>query len=277
MTPAVAYPIPEAVQMSVMLLALLSTAVLPLYLLVLRPTGGQRTWGLSEIIAIVVLFVLTLPLAAVVIGIGLPLTLTDLSAVTLVQNLVFVGIPAYVVMSRYGLPASALGLTLAGAPRNVLLGVGLAAAALPLSIGAEHAAVYVLGLIEGPAQAAARAAMEHASDPLQPVIALIRGPLPTAWFLFLLTVIVPIGEEVFFRGFVYGGLRQRWGVVAAAVTSALFFAAVHMQVVHGLPIFVLGVLLAVLYERTRSLVPSMVAHGINNTIAVLAIWNGWNI
>jgi membrane protease YdiL (CAAX protease family) len=86
-----------------------------------------------------------------------------------------------------------------------------------------------------------------------------------------------VGEEVFFRGFVYGGLRARWGLTAAALASAVFFAAVHMQVVHALPIFILGLVLALLYERSGGLLTSIVTHSINNVIAALSIWRGWGV
>lgn len=95
------------------------------------------------------------------------------------------------------------------------------------------------------------------------------------WALLLPSVIVPIGEEVFFRGFVFGGLRVRWGVLAGGLSSAVFFAAVHVQLVHALPILVLALLFSFLYERTKSLLPAIVAHGMNNLVAVLALSRGW--
>src|SRR5205823_2620837 len=43
----------------------------------------------------------------------------------------------------------------------------------------------------------------------------------------LIIVLAPISEEIFFRGFVFGGMRNRWPVVLAAVVSALIFGAFH--------------------------------------------------
>jgi membrane protease YdiL (CAAX protease family) len=84
-------------------------------------------------------------------------------------------------------------------------------------------------------------------------------------------VIVPIGEEVFFRGLTYGALRQRLGRHAAVLTSAAFFALAHLQFVEFLPILILGSILAYLYEFTGSLVPGMIAHAVNN-LAALALF-----
>lgn len=254
---------------------LLASIALPVYLLVFRPIRRTDTWGISEMAALAVLFMVTLPLAAVLAGFALPLSLLDLSVVTLAQNALFVGLSAYVVMGRYGLPPARLGLTLGGWARGVVLGLVAGAVVVPLALASEDLAIFLLGLIEGPAQAAARAEAEHLLDPLRPVLDALPGGAATAWFLILLVVIVPVGEEVFFRGFVYGGLRDRWGAIPAALTSAVFFSAVHLQLVHGLPILVLGVLLAFLYERTRSLVPVIVAHALNNVIALASIWYGW--
>jgi len=275
MFPAAAYPLLESAMASAVLVLLLASTALPIYLLVLRPIRRADTWGISEMVALAVLFMVTLPLAATLAGITLPLSLLDLSTVTLVQNTLFVGLSAYVVIGRYGLPPARLGLTFGGWPRGVLLGLVAAAVVVPLALASEDLAIFLLGLVEGPAQAAARAEAEHLLDPLRPVLDTLPGGLATVWFLILLVVIVPVGEEVFFRGFVYGGLRDRWGAIPAALASAVFFSIVHLQLVHALPILVLGVLLAFLYERTRSLVPVIVTHALNNVIAIASIWYGW--
>jgi membrane protease YdiL (CAAX protease family) len=276
MIPAAVYPMPDS-QVTALLMMLAFSAALAVYLLAFRPIADRGSWGLSEMVAITILFVLTMPVAAHLAGIGLPFTLTDLTIVTLAQNATFVAVPAYVAVARYGLPAAALGLRVEGGWRLAALGLLGAVVATPLALVGERAAIYLLGLIVGPAEAQALAAAEHATDPLLPILNTLSGGPALVWFFFLLAVVVPIGEEVFFRGFVYGGLRARWGIWPAAVTSALFFAVVHTQLVHGLPIFLLGVLFAVLYARTGSLLPPIVAHAANNVIAVLSVWYGWGL
>lgn len=277
MVPAAVYPIPELALASLALLLLVAALALAIYLLFYRPVGRRETWGIGEMLGISLLFILALPMAAVLIQMTEPLTLGALSIVTIVQNAIFAGLSAYVVMVRYGLKPQRLGVRLDGWSRRIVLGAVAAAVTIPLAIASEHLAVLLLGLVEGPAQAAARAAQEHLADPLRPVFDTLSGAAPAVWLLFLLAVVVPIGEEVFFRGLVYGGLRARWGVPAAMLASAVFFTAVHVQIVHALPIFVLGLFLAMLYERTGSLVSSVVTHGLNNVIAVIAIWRGWGL
>lgn len=277
MNPAAVYPVPPTYQAAFWILAIAVSVGLPLYVLLFRPIREQATWGLSEMVAMTALFLLALPLAATLLGVEMPLSLRALSIVTLMQNVLLVGLPAYVVVSRYRLPASSLGIQARDAWRLAIGGIGAGAVAIPVSVAAERAAVFILGLIEGHEQAALRATAEHLQDPLLPIISTLVGTAPVVWVFFLLCVVVPIGEEVFFRGFVYGGLRGRWGAAAALVVSSLFFSVVHLQLVHGFPIFLLGVIFALVYERTGSLVPAIVAHAVNNLIAVLSMWRGWGL
>lgn len=276
MTPASVYPVPEIAFAGIALFLLLASVACAAYLLS-RPVRGRDTWGIGEIFAITILFAVALPMGAILIGVGEPLTLTSLSVVTLIQNALFAGLSAYVVVVRYRQPSLRLGVRLDGWRALAALGIVAAVLTIPLSIASERLAVLIYALFEGPAQAAALAAAEHLTDPLRPVFDQLSGSGQAVWLLFLLAVVVPIGEEVFFRGLVYGGLRSRWGITVATLTSAAFFAAVHIQVIHGLPILVLGVILAVLYERSGSLLPPIVAHGLNNIIAVVSVWRGWEI
>ncbi|HVB14715.1 MAG TPA: type II CAAX endopeptidase family protein [Candidatus Dormibacteraeota bacterium] len=93
-----------------------------------------------------------------------------------------------------------------------------------------------------------------------------------------IAVIAPLVEETVFRGFIYGGLRRRWGVTVSVVVSALIFSLAHTFSVGGSilllgpSLFVAGVALAIVYERSRSLVPGMALHASFNLIAVAAIF-----
>jgi uncharacterized protein len=80
----------------------------------------------------------------------------------------------------------------------------------------------------------------------------------------------PIGEEVIFRGLLLQGLLRRGVlVVPAVVASAAIFSLCHVNIV-GLPaLFELGVVFGLLYARTRSVLPGMVAHLGSNLTATL--------
>ncbi|HXZ99711.1 MAG TPA: type II CAAX endopeptidase family protein [Candidatus Binatia bacterium] len=85
------------------------------------------------------------------------------------------------------------------------------------------------------------------------------------------SVVAPIVEETFFRGFVYGWMRRQLNVPAASVLSGIFFALLHFQPIIVLPLAVLGVGLALLYEYSGSLLPGMIVHALFNLVEIVSI------
>jgi hypothetical protein len=86
----------------------------------------------------------------------------------------------------------------------------------------------------------------------------------------LLAFVAPLTEELFFRGFVFGVLREKIGVAGGALATGIVFGLVHVT---GSPIetvgvlVILGVLLCLLFARTGSLLPCIALHAINNAIS----------
>ena len=91
--------------------------------------------------------------------------------------------------------------------------------------------------------------------------------------LALLTVAVALGpgiaEEMFFRGYMQTRLAERYGPALAIAVAAACFGLLHFDLVHTPVAAVLGVFLGWAVERTGSIVPAMVAHVVNNLVAVL--------
>jgi membrane protease YdiL (CAAX protease family) len=79
--------------------------------------------------------------------------------------------------------------------------------------------------------------------------------------------VAPVIEEFFFRGFVFQALRTRLGVLGGALVSGLIFGAVHFKPEFLVPLAILGTALALLFNKTGSLWPCILAHAINNAIA----------
>ena len=78
-------------------------------------------------------------------------------------------------------------------------------------------------------------------------------------------VAAPFFEEIVFRGLLFATFRRRFGGVFSALASALVFAVAHGYGWVGLTsVLWSGALWAWSYERTRSLVPGMLAHAIVN-------------
>jgi membrane protease YdiL (CAAX protease family) len=103
------------------------------------------------------------------------------------------------------------------------------------------------------------------STPLQPFHGSSRFTIS-----FIAVVVAPFCEEVFFRGFVFQGLRRRFAFWPSALLSAGLFAFVHVEPIRFFGLMTMGVILAALFERRRSLVAPIAAHATVNLLATLA-------
>jgi len=95
-------------------------------------------------------------------------------------------------------------------------------------------------------------------------------------FLFLAVVIVaPISEEVVFRGFLQKFLEDHWkDITRAVLVTSLFFAMIHFNPFWTIQIYILGVVLGFLAWKTKSVIPSIMLHSINNGAAyILSIFD----
>lgn len=83
-------------------------------------------------------------------------------------------------------------------------------------------------------------------------------------------VISPIYEEIFYRGFLYRWLRTRMGLTGALLLSSLIFTIIHIPTYNVMPVnFFSGILFALAYERTGSIWPPVLIHGLTNGFMVL--------
>lgn len=95
-------------------------------------------------------------------------------------------------------------------------------------------------------------------------------------FALLVAVLAPIAEEIFFRGMVFGALRNSIGLVPAALVSGLLFGAMHIdsgtseRLLQVIPLALFGVALALLYHWTGTLYAAIAVHATNNAVAVIA-------
>ncbi len=109
--------------------------------------------------------------------------------------------------------------------------------------------------------------------------------LDTAQGLFALFALVwaPFGEELFYRGYMYGGLRKHHGFWTAALIPAFFFGIRHAfhlfymwpniplvaAVAWMIPTAVYAIYISYLYERTGSLYPPIIEHIMINIVWLL--------
>lgn len=113
----------------------------------------------------------------------------------------------------------------------------------------------------------------HYDPPAHPLVNVfleeeVRGKPLILYSIFLATVIGPVFEEIFFRGFCYTILKNRFGITAAMIVSSAFFALIHENSFAFWPIFVLGLILCWVYEKRSSLLAPMALHITHNAIFI---------
>jgi CAAX protease family protein len=106
-------------------------------------------------------------------------------------------------------------------------------------------------------------------EPKQEDIAEAFGPVPVQ--VLLIVIAAPVSEEICFRGMLFGGLRERFPRWLAALIAGLVFGALHALtgITAVPPLVVFGIVLSLLYEKTGSIVPGIILHMLNNSVALL--------
>lgn len=84
----------------------------------------------------------------------------------------------------------------------------------------------------------------------------------------LVGIVAPFVEEVTFRGIVFPSLRAAWGTAPAMLVSGAIFGVVHLQLTIAIPLALLGMALAAVFLRTRSLWTAIAAHCAYNTVSL---------
>jgi membrane protease YdiL (CAAX protease family) len=141
-----------------------------------------------------------------------------------------------------------------GLGRSLLIGLG---AAIPAWVGAT-----LLGAL-----AAVVLKAFGFSEQAGPLDTFLERGDPTV-ILVAFLLVAPAAEEIFFRGVVYNAWERERGPWLAVVGSAALFAAIHTSLFVLIPIFALGVALALLYRSTRSLAATIAMHAGFNAISV---------
>jgi len=106
----------------------------------------------------------------------------------------------------------------------------------------------------------------------------IVQPQGAGWLSFVVTllfvgILVPISEELFFRGAIYTWLRERASMWPAVLISAALFGLGHFDSLGVVAAsFVMGAVNAVVFEKTRSIWVPIAIHAANNSLAVILVY-----
>lgn len=91
------------------------------------------------------------------------------------------------------------------------------------------------------------------------------------WLVVIGVFIAPLVEEIFFRGFLFAGFRQRYGWKKAALISSIAFSVAHLNIAAALPTFALGFTFAYLYQQAKSIWPGIAMHFLVNAVSMCGI------
>ena len=181
------------------------------------------------------------------------------SAVLDTLGIVFI---LYFSIAQYKERLIALGITGRNFLKNVYYGVIGYIAAVPILMAIMIATVVVINLTGyvPEKQAIVELFLKEENAPFllfSAVFAAIGGP---------------IIEELFFMAFFYNALKRYAGVLWAMLATSAVFAALHAHIVGFVPIMVLGIILAYLYEKTGTIISSITVHVIHNLTMVLFVF-----
>ena len=251
-----------------------------IFALVLARTAGKEivdfgfpvppaAWSVGDVIRVVVLFLffshcIFLVEAAVFSAVSVPESSLRLARIFNGVLFDFVGLALilYFVLVKYRQRLISLGLTFNHWIKNTSLGLAGYIFILPLLMLLRWISLLI-------------ARGFHYQPQLNPAVEIFWEE-KSLWFLLGLTLFVcvvgPLIEELFFRGFVYSAIKKEWGRTRAILLSSVFFASLHLNPVDFLPILLLGVLLAWIYEKTGSLFSALTVHVLNNSVAFLFLF-----
>ena len=110
------------------------------------------------------------------------------------------------------------------------------------------------------------------SNPLLQMALESRDNTALGIFFFTAAIAAPLFEEVLFRGFLLPSLTRYTSVWGAIFVSSLLFAAAHLSLSEILPLTALGIVLGIVYTRSRNLLSSMLLHSLWNSGTLISLF-----
>ncbi|MFH0840327.1 MAG: type II CAAX endopeptidase family protein [Candidatus Omnitrophota bacterium] len=229
---------------------------------------GKADWGILEICKVIIIFFFAESVAAL-FTIGAALFLPNiilrgniqLMIIATALDVVAVGAIFYFVLIVKKRNMNSLGLTAKNFLLNVKYGITAYIGLVPVFLIVTIAMAFIFKVLNIPVEP-------------QEVVEILKKEenMPSLIYMCLFTSLLgPVMEEIFFRGFVYGALKNRIGILGGVLVSAAFFAYVHANAAGFVPILSLGILLAYIYEKTGSLVSSVTAHIMHNSAMLVVL------
>ncbi|MBV6624775.1 MAG: CPBP family intramembrane metalloprotease [Rivularia sp. (in: Bacteria)] len=110
------------------------------------------------------------------------------------------------------------------------------------------------------------------SNPLLQIVLESQDNVALLIFFSTAAIAAPLFEEFLFRGFLLPSLTRYFPVWGSILISSFVFAAVHLSLSEVIPLTVLGIVLGVVYSRSRNLLAPMLLHSLWNSGTLLSLF-----
>jgi membrane protease YdiL (CAAX protease family) len=97
-------------------------------------------------------------------------------------------------------------------------------------------------------------------------------PLAIGLLVVMAVVLAPVVEETIFRGCIYRFLKSQTTLVPAQIISGCFFSFMHWNLLSFVPLVLVGIFLARIYEKSGNIMVSMWFHAFFNAFSLLMLF-----
>ncbi|GLJ23834.1 hypothetical protein SUGI_0452730 [Cryptomeria japonica] len=101
---------------------------------------------------------------------------------------------------------------------------------------------------------------------------LVRDPIAMLLYAAVVSICAPIWEEIIFRGFLLPSLTRYMSIWSSIFVSAVAFALAHYSVQRFLPLTFLGLIMGIVFVRSRNLLASVLLHSLWNAFVFLELF-----
>ena len=186
---------------------------------------------------------------------------------TIVLDFAVLGVIMWFLYNVYHRQVSDMGFTGKNIGRNILYGISGYVAIIPIILILGILIYILLNFLK-------------IKPPPQPIVGLFLAEENTVLIFassIIASVFGPAIEELFFRGVMYNAVKKKLGIFRAILITSVLFSFLHTHamtyfLVGFIPITILGIVLAYLYEKTGSLIPSITLHVLNNVGSVIMVF-----
>ncbi len=228
------------------------------------PVKKAVSWGIADIVRVAIIVIFSVyALSALGLAILKPGRFNIDVNLGMILGTLFIDLVAafaifYFVLVKYKDKLSSLGISFKNFYKNILSGITAYVFILPILAAALILSMLFLDAI----------GYKPSPQPVFDIFFEEKRNGVILFFTIFVSVLGPVIEELFFRGFLYSAVRKRFGIIIGVLLSGALFSALHTNIAGFLPIMILGILMAFLYEVTGSLIAPIAVHILHNSIIV---------